>query len=190
MRQAKGLVKVRGVDVGGSVTYKFDLPAGASGVDVKLDAVGNYQLEASLDGKEFSSVVSIGKKTDGIRILDPLTDSRDKVLYLRISNLSASDILMIRGLAFSTKGIPSYERPKTSDFDYDKELPGSFATVERLNRPNDPDAIYGTKESKDAGFPWMWASIGGAAVVVLIAGGIVWVLLAKKKKKAADNNQA
>lgn len=190
MRQAKGFVKVRGVDVGGSVTYKFDLPAGASGVDVKLDAVGNYQLEASLDGKEFSSVVSIGKKTDGIRILDPLTDSRDKVLYLRISNLSTSDILMIRGLAFSTKGIPSYERPKTSDFDYDKELPGSFATVERLNRPNDPDAIYGTKESKDVGFPWMWASIGGAAVVVLIAGGIVWVLLAKKKKKAADNNQA
>lgn len=190
MRQAKGLVKVRGVDVGGSVTYKFDLPAGASGVDVKLDAVGNYQLEASLDGKEFSSVVSIGKKTDGIRILDPLTDSRDKVLYLRISNLSTSDILMIRGLAFSTKGIPSYERPNTSDFDYDKELPGSFATVERLNRPNDPDAIYGTKGSKDAGFPWMWASIGGAAAVVLIAGGIVWVLLAKKKKKAADNNQA
>lgn len=190
MRQAKGLVKVRGVDVGGSVTYKFDLPDGVSGVDVKLDATGNYQLEASLDGKEFSSVVSIGKKTDGIRILDPLTDSRDKVLYLRISNLSASDILMIRGLAFSTKGIPSYERPNTSDFDYDKELPGSFATVERLNRPNDPDAIYSTKESKDAGFPWMWASIGGAAVVVLIAGGIVWVLLAKKKKKAADNNQA
>ncbi len=190
MRQAKGLVKVRGVDVGGSVTYKFDLPDGVSGVDVKLDATGNYQLEASLDGKEFSSVVSIGKKTDGIRILDPLTDSRDKELYLRISNLSTSDILMIRGLAFSTKGIPSYERPNTSDFDYDKELPGSFATVERLNRPNDPDAIYGTKESKDAGFPWMWASIGGAAVVVLIAGGIVWVLLAKKKKKAADNNQA
>lgn len=190
MRQAKGLVKVRGVDVGGSVTYKFDLPDGVSGVDVKLDATGNYQLEASLDGKEFSSVVSIGKKTDGIRILDPLTDSRDKELYLRISNLSTSDILMIRGLAFSTKGIPSYERPNTSDFDYDKELPGSFATVERLNRPNDPDAIYGTKESKDAGFPWMWASIGGAAAVVLIAGGIVWVLLAKKKKKAADNNQA
>ena len=51
MRQTASLSKVRGVDVGGEIVYKFDLPNDVNGVDVVIDAQGKYDLTASTDGE-------------------------------------------------------------------------------------------------------------------------------------------
>lgn len=181
MRQTASLSKVRGVDVGGEIVYKFDLPNDVNGVDVVIDAQGKYDLTASTDGENFSTVTNVGKATDAIRIQDVLTNSTDKVLYLKIRNTSASDILLLYSLKFSTKGVPEpYARPQTPDFDYGKTLPDSFPTVEKLQKPQEPEATRSTVTT--GGFPWLWVGIGGG-VVILAAGGLTVLLLVRRSKR-------
>ncbi len=188
MRQTASLSKVRGVDVGGEIVYKFDLPNDVNGVDVVIDAQGKYDLTASTDGENFSTVTNVGKATDAIRIQDVLTNSTDKVLYLKIRNTSASDILLLYSLKFSTKGVPEpYARLQTPDFDYGKTLPDSFPDCEKLQKPQEPEATRSTVTT--GGFPWLWVGIGGGGN----PGGrrlTVLLLLVRSKRKGKTEGKA
>lgn len=187
-RVTVGLSKARGIDVGGSVVYKINLPDDATGVDVTVKADGEFEMTASLDGEDFISIVQTGKKKDAIRVIEPLPESENKVLYLKIANTSASKDLILHGLSFTTEGVPNYERPETSDFDYAKALPNSFPTVEKLEKPAGPDAIYASgtadvveEESVDI---WMYLAAGGGLLALLL---LIIILLVSRKKKDKEN---
>ncbi len=184
-RVTSGLSKARGIDVGGEIIYRLNLPDDVGGVDVLLNARGQYDLSASIDGETFYSAVQLGKKDEGLRILEPLVDSEDKVFYLKITNTSASDDLILYSIQYTTEGVPNYVRPQTGEFDYGKDLPDSFPTVEKLEKAKDPDAYLLEAEGEqlgENGFPWIWVTVIGGGVVVL-AGLLLLILLLKKKKK-------
>ena len=73
-----------------------------------------------------------------------------------------------------------YARPQTPDFDYGKTLPDSFPTVEKLQKPQEPEATRSTVTT--GGFPWLWVGIGGG-VVILAAGGLTVLLLVRRSKR-------
>lgn len=174
MRQTEDLTKVRGLDVGGEVVYRFDLPEGINGVDLKPRTKGSYNLTVSLDGENYTPVVRVGRKSSAIREQELLAKSSDKVLYVKIENTSAREILFLYGLSYTVKGVPQpYQRPETSGFDYDKSLPEHFAVVERLAAPKDPQAILAVEEvtaaeETESGIPA--AAVAVAAGVVLCGG--------------------
>ena len=184
-RVTVGLSKARGIDVGGSVVYKFNLPDAATGVDVTVKADGEFEMTASLDGEEFISIVQTGKKKDAIRVIEPLPESENKVVYLKIANKSASKDLILYGLSFTTEGVPNYERPETSDFDYGKALPDSFPTVEKLEKPAEPDAIYQSGlvedvQEAEGNNLWIYLTVcGGLALLLLL---LIILLVGRKKK--------
>lgn len=182
-RVTANATKARGIDVGGAVVYKINLPDDASGMDVIVNATGQFELTASIDGKTFVPAMQIGKKTDGIRILDPLPESRDKVVYLKVKNMSSTDVLVLYGLSFTTEGIPSYVRPETSDFDYSKNLPSEFATVQKLEAPTEPDSYY---LEQTGGILKTIALIGGTAAGAVAVLALVVILLVIRKKKKAN----
>ncbi len=178
------LRKARGIDVGGSIVYRLDLPDDANGVDITLVADGKYEIAASIDGTTFLAGTELNAQT--VRILEALDKSEDKVVYIRISNASASDDLILHSLTFTTEGIPSYERPDTPDFDYDDDVPGTLPNVDELEKPTEPDAIPGGKPSTPAGDnTWLWIGAGCAAAVVVLV--IIILLLVRRRKDKKEH---
>lgn len=187
MRQTDRLSKVRGLEAGGEIVYKFDLPGGINGVDINLKAKGEYGVTVSLDGEAFVPIMQVGKRTDAIREQEQLAKSQDKVLYVKISNTSTRELLMIQSLSYTVKGVPKpYERPETPDFDYAKTLPDSFPVVERLAMPKEPAAIFqeeiNVPEKKDR--PWVAVAVAAAAAALAAGGTALGLWIRKRGKKA------
>ncbi len=189
-RVTVGLTKGRAIDVGGAVIYRIDLPDDAEGVDLKLDATGKYEISGSIDGVNFLPAMEVDAAT--LRIVEPLTESDSRVLYVKITNASGTDDLILRSLSYALADVPNMERPETPDFDYDKDLPDTFPGVEKLETPTEPAPIYpenpndpttsepSVTEPKTE-TPWVWICTGGVAVLAVIL--LIVILLARRKKR-------
>ncbi len=188
-RVTVGLEKGRAIDVGGAIIYRIDLPNDAEGVDLKLDATGKYEISGSIDGVNFLPAMEVDAQT--LRIVEPLTESDSRVLYIKVTNASGTDDLILRSLRYALADVPNMERPETPDFDYDKDLPNTFPGVDKLDPPAEPDPIYPENPSDpntpeppvtdpQAETPWVWICAGGAAALAVIIAIII--LLARRKK--------
>ena len=169
-RLTVGYEKGRGVDAGKDVTYRLDLADTVDGVDLFVDAVGPYIVTVSTDGKEFVAPAEI---EGGLRVLELLQESEDKVLYVKIINVSDTAILELHGMTFTTKNIVVVERPTTPDFGYDDE-PTEPPTQGTEPSPTEPGE---QTSGNNAGSTGLWIAVGGVVVVVILA-----VLYLNKKK--------
>lgn len=178
-RVTVGYEKGRGVDAGSKyVIYRLDLADDAGGVDLFVDAVGTYVVTVSTDGKEY---VAPAEVDGGLRVVEPLEDSVDKVLYVKITNVSDSVILQLKGMTFTTKNIVVIERPTTPDFGYDEE-PTEEPTAPPTTIPATKPSTQTPDENPEEPSNGLWFIIGGVALVAVI---ILVVAVLNKKK----NNQ-
>jgi hypothetical protein len=169
-RLTVGNDKARGVDSGKDVTYRLDLADTVDGVDLFVDAVGPYIVTVSIDGKEFVAPAEI--EDGGLRVLELLQESEDKVLYVKIINVSDTAILELHGMTFTTKNIVIVERPTTPDFGYDEEPTDPPA---QGTEPNPTEPIEPAPGNDDS--MGLWIAVGVVVVVAVLA-----ILYLKKKK--------
>ena len=168
-RLTVGNDKGRGVDSGKDVTYRLDLADTVDGVDLYVDAVGPYVVQVSIDGKEFVAPAEI---EGGLRVLELLQESEDKVLYVKIINVSDTGILELHGMTFTTKNIVIVERPTTPDFGYDDE-PTDPPAQGTEPAPTEPG---GQPSDNEGDFTGLWIAVVGMVVVAVVV-----VLYLKKK---------
>ena len=166
--------KGRGVDSGRDVIYRLDLADTAAGVDLFVDAKGTYIVTVSIDGNEY---VAPAEVEGGLRVLELLQDSADKVLYVKITNVSDTAILELHGMTFTTKNIVVVERPTTPDFGYDDE-PEEPSIQATEPSPTNPTA---QKPGDNNGSNGLWLAVGGVAVLAIVILAVV--RLSKKKSQ-------